>query len=234
MSTQAPAVTNLWYLRKVNLLEDVDADELERVAHLMLLREIPRGQAIHFSAPESDRVYFLFKGRIGISRIDPTTGKEMMLYLIRPGEPFGLLSPAGRETESVAKTLSKCLVGYLSNTDFKRLTKKASVHPRLEKLLEARLVRLENRLEELAFCDVQTRLARLLLRLSHDYRRECPEGEGEGIALNLTQQEIGNLIAASREITSLTLNEFIRDGWIGRHGRRLCIHNRAALERTAR
>lgn len=233
MPTESPPVTNLWYLRKVNLLEDVDRAELERTARLMLLKEIPRGETILLDGRGAERVYFLFKGRVGVSRIDSTTGKEMILYFVRPGEPFGVLSTPGGKSESVAKVLSKSLIGYVEKRDFLRLTRTATVHPRLDKLLESRLIRVENRLEELAFCDVPTRLARLLLRLSKQFPGTCPKGVGSTIALTLTQQEIGNLIAASREITSLTLNQFRRDGWVAKHGRRLCIHNRAVLERAA-
>jgi CRP/FNR family cyclic AMP-dependent transcriptional regulator len=232
MAHNSPPVTNLWYLKRVNLLEHVDKAELERVARLMHLREIPRGETILLGAKGSERVYFLFKGRVGVSRIDPTTGKEMVLYFVRAGEPFGVLSNSGG-SESVAKVLSKSLIGYVEKNDFLRLTRTASVHPRLEKLLESRLIRVENRLEELAFCDVPTRLARLILRLSQQFPGTCPQAAGSSVALALTQQEIGNLIAASREITSLTLNQFERDGWVARHGRRLCIHNRAVLEEMA-
>lgn len=224
---------SLWYLRKVNLLEDVDQKELERVARLLLLKEIPRGEVLLLGDEGADRVFFLFKGKVGISRIDPATGKEIMLYLVRPGEPFGELATSGRSSESVARVLGKSLVGYVRKRDFLRLAKRSNVHPRLDKLLESRLIKVENRLEELAFCDVPTRLARLLLRLTRDFPGECPEGIGSLMALNLTQQEIGNLIAASREITSLTLNEFRRDGWVVRHGRRLCIHDARALKNAA-
>lgn len=232
MSAKTPQ-PSLWYLRKVNLLEDVDRAELERVARVLLLREISRGETILLNNDSGERVYFLFKGRIGVSRIDPGTGKEIMLYLVRAGEPFGALSTSKRGSESIARVLSKSLIGYVGKRDFRRLARKSSVHPRLEKLLESRLIKVENRLEELAFCDVPTRLARLLLRLCQQFPGNCPQREGSLIALNLTQQEIGNLIAASREITSLTLNEFERDGWVARHSRRLCIHDAAALKRIA-
>lgn len=226
--------TNLWYLRSVNLLSDVDQDQLERVARLLLLKEFSRGETFLLNSnQDSERVYFLFKGKIGVSRIDPGSGKEVMLYLVRPGEPFGALSDTVQDPDSVAKVLAKSLVGYIRKEDFIRLTRTVSVHPRLEKLLESRLIRLENRLEDLAFCDVPTRLARLLLRLCDEFPAKCPTGSGSAIGISLTQQEIGNLIAASREITSLTINEFIRDGWICRHGRRMCLHNRDALEATA-
>jgi CRP-like cAMP-binding protein len=156
-----------------------------------------------------------------------------MLYLVRPGEPFGLLSVATQASDSVARVLSKSLIGYIEKHDFLRLARRSGVHPHVDRILESRLVRVENRLEELAFCDVSHRLARLLMRLNHDCPGDCPEGGGSLIELKLTQQEIGNLIAASREITSLTINQFLRDGLVARHGRRLCIHDSAALKRAA-
>jgi CRP-like cAMP-binding protein len=127
--------------------------------------------------------------------------------------------------------LKKSLVGYMDKKDFLRLIKRTEVHTRIEKLLESRLIKVENRLEELAFCDVSTRLARLLLRLSRIFPKNCPEGAGKCISLRLTQQELGNLIAATREITSLTLNEFRRNEWVKLHGRHLCIHNQSAIKR---
>jgi len=224
---------NVWYLKRVDLLEGIGSKELARVARVLDLKEIPKGAHVLLAEHDPQRVYFLLKGSVGVSRIDPVTGKEIMLYVIKPGEPFGIMGGLTTHSTSTATALKKSLVGYIDNEDFWRLAKDANLHPRIERLLESRLVKVENRLEELAFCDVPTRLARLLLRLAEQFPGSCPERAGTSIDLRLTQQEMGNLIAASREITSVTINDFLRGGWIKRHGRRICIHDRAALSRMA-
>ncbi len=104
----------------------------------------------------------------------------------------------------------------------------------IARLIAARQKRLERRLEtQCVGARSRVRLASLLLELA-DRFGEPADGIGSGtvIDISLSQQDLGNLIGASREIVSLTLSEFRRRDAVSMRGRRIVVHE-SKLRREA-
>jgi len=222
----------LWHLRRVDLLKSVDGEALNRFTRLLQLREFKRGETIYVISSSRDehlqRMYFLLKGRVKISSVDDASGKELLLLLIKHGEPFGLLNSVGNETtELQAKAMQASLVAYVSRDDFDKLIVQAGACSRLVKLIGERSVEVVARFEDLAFRSVLARLARVLLRLANEFpqQRTC----GMSIDVPLTQQDVANLIGARREVVSTHLSRFKREGIVAFHKEFICIHDHDAL-----
>ncbi|RPH64919.1 MAG: Crp/Fnr family transcriptional regulator [Acidobacteria bacterium] len=222
----------LWHLRHVDLLKSVDREALNKFMRLFQLREFKRGETIYVISGRRDehlqRMYFVIKGRVKISSVDDASGKELLLLLIKPGEPFGLLNSVGNETTELhATALQASLVGYVARDDFDKLIKHAGACSRLVKLIGERSVEVVARFEDLAFRSVPVRLARVLVHLAQEFpeQRKC----GIGIDVPLTRQEIANLIGARREVVSTHLSRFKREGIVAFHKGRICIHDHDAL-----
>lgn len=235
-TSQTAADFGLWHLRRVDLFRFVDGDSLIRLTRLLQLREFKRGEVIYVVSGNRhehlQRMYFLLKGRVKIGCVDESTGKELLLQLIKPGEPFGLLDMVGNETTDLRATaMQASLIGYVPREDFDTLIEKAGACSRLVKLIGERAVEVASRFEDLAFRSVPERLAKVLLRLAHDFplTRSC----GICIDVPLSQQDIANLIAARREVVSTHLNRLKRDGVIAFHNRCICIHKYDALDKLA-
>jgi CRP/FNR family transcriptional regulator len=182
---------------------------------------------------ELSRTYFLLSGSVKVSRLEASDGKELILYLVKPGEPFGAMPfTMSRDLKRVAVAYEKSRVGVLGKNEWKRLLENdPAMYRALLELAGQRLQQLQERMAEIAYREIPCRLARLLLRLSKEYKRkrEC----GVQIRLPLTQQDISDFIAATREMTSLTINDFKRNGWIAVHNRRICIHKPRSLRKIA-
>jgi CRP/FNR family cyclic AMP-dependent transcriptional regulator len=231
MAIASAARANYWYLKNSGISETIGRSALQRLAYGMETRTLRRNEML-FSSELG--VCYLIEGSVGVSRIDPSSGKEIILYIVKPGEFFGHSSSKGGDSPtSVTRALQTSRVGCVRRKRFDDLMLDDSFRDQVQRNLESRLMQLENRIEELLFNRVKSRLARLLLRLSGDFPGECPEGNGTSIAITLTQTDIACLIAASREITSLTLNELRRAGIVGFHDHRICIHDAAALKRMS-
>lgn len=229
IGTAAPA--NYWYLKNSGISQSVGQSALQRLAQGMETRTLQRDEMLF---PSEAGVCFLFEGSVGVSRIDPSSGKEIILYIVKPGEFFGNSSSNnGDRQASVARALQSSRVGYVDRSNLHDLMLDDTFRDAMQRSVESRLTQLENRIEELLFNKVKSRLARLLLRLSGDFAGECPDGKGSSIDVTLTQNDIACLIAASREITSLTLNELRRSGAVAFHGRRICVHDVGALEKLS-
>jgi CRP/FNR family cyclic AMP-dependent transcriptional regulator len=235
-TAQAAKDFGLWHLRRVDLFRSVDAEALNRLTRLLQLRDYKRGETIYVISGNRhehlERMYFLLKGRVKISSIDDATGKELLLQLIKPGEPFGLLNTVGNETTDLhATAMQASLIGYVPREDFDKLIEQAGACSQLVKLIGERSVEVASRFEDLAFRSVPARLAKVLLRLAHDFplQRSC----GVCIDVPLTQQDIANLIGARREVVSTHMNHMKRDGVIAYHKECICIHHYDALTKLA-
>lgn len=240
MATSLAAPANYWHLKNSGISETIGRPALQQLMNGMETRTLKKGEMLF---PREKGVCFLLAGCVGVSRIDASSGKEFILYIVKPGEFFGNSSLHGngdnarkrngdRET-SVARALQRSRVGFINRGSFNDLMLDDVFREEMERNLESRLVQLETRIEELVFNKVRGRLANLLLRLSRDFSGECPENIGVSINVSLTQNDIACLIAASREITSLTLNDLRRAGVVEFHDRRICIHDVEALKKLS-
>lgn len=228
--TAAPA--NYWYLKNSGVLETVGRSALQRLASGMETRTLQRGEMVF---PCEQGACFLLSGCVGIIRIDPASGKEVILYIVKPGEFFGNSWPRNTDGhKSVARALQNSRVGYVKGNNFRDLMLDDAFRDEMQRNLESRLMQLESRIEELVFSRVKSRLARLLVRLSGDFAGDCPEHKGSLISVTLTQNDVACLIGASREITSLTLNELRRAGSIAFHERRICVHDSESLTQLSK
>jgi CRP/FNR family transcriptional regulator len=226
----------LWHLRRFDIFETVGREALNRFTRLLQLREFKRGETIYVISDSREehlqRMYFLIKGRVKISSIDDATGKELLLLLIKQGEPFGLLNNVGNDdAELRATAMQASLVGYVPRDDFDTLIEKAGACSRVVKLIGARSVEVLARFQDVAFRSVLSRLARVLLRLADEFpgKQSC----GTCIDVPLTQRDIANLIGARREVVSTHLTRLKRDGIIAIHKECVCIHNHDSLSKLA-
>lgn len=220
----------LWYLKNFNIFENFSQADLQHVVKNLKVEEFKKGQTILLPGKEIRRIYFLMKGKVKLSQ-SADTNREIILAILQQGELFGLLAPQIKEYSNPrVVAMEKCLVGYISEQDFNALLKK---YPDfcfgMNQYIGERLIKVENRLEELVYHDIPLRLARTLIRLAGEFprKKEC----GIQIDLKLNQQEIANLIGATRESTNTTLNRFKRYGWIDFHDRYICMHDQNALQK---
>jgi len=192
-----------------------------------------RGETIFLPGDPSDAVYFVKMGRVKLSHRDKS-GKSVTIRVCEPGEPFGEMAAMGEESRSLQATALDdvwlCWVGR------ERFVRFAETHPqitlRIAKLIGLHRRELENRLEEMLFLDVPTRLARTLVKLADQHGREV-EG-GVQLRIRITHRELGDLIGATRETTTATMNRFQRDGIVGRERGKLLIAAPERLQELAK
>jgi methanogenic corrinoid protein MtbC1 len=85
------------------------------------------------------------------------------------------------------------------------------------KTLAKGYISLSDKAKEFGFLDVQERLKRTLIKLAEEHGIKT--GSGTLIGLNITHEEMGDLIAANRTTITAIINEFGRRGYIRRDGR---------------
>jgi CRP/FNR family transcriptional regulator, cyclic AMP receptor protein len=94
-----------------------------------------------------------------------------------------------------------------------------------------RVRRTSEMVESVAFLEHSARLAKLLLRLADSYGEET--GDGVRINLRISQQDLGNLIASTRESVNRQLNAWAEQGVVELDRGRITIVDSDALEDAA-
>ena len=109
---------------------------------------------------------------------------------------------------------------------------KSSFAVQLLQALAQRLRRTNDVLADLVFSDVPSRVAKALLGLAERFGQ--PTAEGIHVAHDLTQEELAQLVGASRETVNKALADFSSRGWLRIESRAVVIRDVEGLSRRAK
>ncbi len=185
--------------------------ELDEILKFASERRVRRGQTIFQRGDNGSSLMAVLRGRVRISSVS-ADGKEVTLNVISPGEIFGEIALLDGQPRSADATATEdTLLLVVERRQFLPfLRQNEDLYLRLLAVLCARLRRTSTALEEIALFDLPVRLARVLLKLADDYGR--PNGHGTRIDLKLSQRDLSNLVASSRESVNKQLRVWREEG----------------------
>jgi CRP/FNR family cyclic AMP-dependent transcriptional regulator len=215
------------------LFSDMEPEASAALLASMTRLTFARGTTIFREGEPGDRVFVIGEGKIKLGRRS-NDGRENLLALLGPGEMFGELSlfDPGPRT-ATATVVADAVLFELAHTE---LISWLETHPTVAKhLLQAlgrRLRRTNESLADLVFSDVPGRVAKALLDLSTRFGEQVEDGLR--VAHDLTQEELAQLVGASRETVNKALADFAARGWIRREGRAVVLLDLERLQRRSR
>jgi len=191
-------------------------------------------QAVLYRPGESVQAAFLIQsGRVRLLR-EGRTGRQAVFAILRPGDLFGdLLRPEGAVADEAAVAAGEVTVHVLeSRTLRSQLESDPALALELVRACADQVRTLRARVLGLTFREVPARLAETLLAVAEAHGERCAH-DGETDLRGITQQDLADLVGASRSFVSTLVNELKRDGVLGNVGRVLCIRDQKALRRLA-
>jgi CRP/FNR family transcriptional regulator, cyclic AMP receptor protein len=175
-----------------------------------------------------DRLYYIVEGSVSICVEDEENDQELVLAYLNKHELIGTIGVfKGSETRKVTvKTRTKCQLAEMSYDRFRQVLKKELLEYAPDILymvgeqLAGRLLKTSRKFSDLAFMDVEGRIARALLDL-------CKEPDAmthpDGMQLYITRQEIGKIVGCSREMAGRVMKEMEDKGLISAHGKTIVV-----------
>ena len=200
-------------VRRAPLFAALDDESANALMKSMTTSRLERGDVLFREGDQGNRLYVIGAGKIklGLTSVD---GRENLLAILGPGEMFGELSlfdPGPRTATATAVAETQLIeLGHDDLNTF--LAGRPAVASSMLAALARRLRRTNDSLADLVFTDVPGRVAKALLDLSNRFGR--PAEDGILVAHDLTQEEIAQLVGASRETVNKALADFASRGWI--------------------
>jgi len=215
------------------LFSALDAEAAVALRASMTEKRVPRGGIIFSEGESGDRMYVILDGKVKLGQSSPD-GRESLLAVLGPGEVFGELSlfDPGPRTATATAVTDTVVVG-LGHADLRPwLTGRPEVAEALLQALAQRLRRTNEALADLVFSDVPGRVAKQLLELADKFGQ--PGSDGVLVHHDLTQEELAQLVGASRETVNKALADFTQRGWIEVDQRQVLLIDMERLARRAR
>lgn len=199
----------------------------------LMERSVTKGEIIFQEGEPGDRMYVILEGKVKLGQ-SSNDGRESLLAILGPGEMFGELSlfdPGQRA--STATALTDAVILALSNEQLRPwLAGRPEVAAALLQALARRLRRTNEAMADLVFSDVPGRVAKALMDLGEKFGEVT--SEGLLVTHDMTQEELAQLVGASRETVNKALADFAQRGWIRLESRQVVILDVERLGRRAR
>ena len=197
------------YLDRVDLFEGLTESQVNALVERSRMRVFAANTIVVSEGDEGNSLFIIQNGSLKAFLTD-NVGREVTLSLLDPGDYFGelaLLDEAPRSASVMAVTRSEVL--QIPRTAFLELIE---VYPACLQLVVRNLVGrirlLTESVRSLALVDVFGRISRVFDSLAV---------EQDGLLLidrRLTQQDLANMVGASREMVNRILRDLVAGGYI--------------------
>jgi CRP/FNR family transcriptional regulator len=221
---QKPRAVSVRELRALHsaFFDDLAADDLAALSSAMVQRQYPAGQIVLLEGAASSVFYVVRAGRLKLFKTS-ARGREQVLRLLRPGDMFNEVAVFDEgPNPASAQAIEDCTLFLLRRRDLMRfVAERPGIALAITRTFARRLREALALVEDLAFRDVTSRLAKILL-----------DGQ-EGGAPRMTQELLAAMAGSRREVVGRALKALSADGAVRLERGRIHVCDRKVLERLA-
>ena len=202
------------------LFRGISADGTQRLAAEARLRTYRPGETVVSETGPVRAFYVVVSGQVKLYK-SSAEGKEQTLYLLGPGEPFGLCTAFAIESFPANVTaLEESMLLILPGADVEEVAMKEPVLLlNVIEILSRRLKESMSLVGSLALFEIPQRLAAFLL---HDLSRQG-RAASRRIRLSITHRELAKMIGATPEALSRAMKRLSDEGLLTVQGRVISI-----------
>ena len=207
-------------LRTIPLFKDLTDEDLLVINAHTVEKSVPKNTMVLTEGTVGDSLYAIVTGRVKVF-IGDEDGREIILKFLGPGDFFGEMSMIDSQPRSASvSTVEPSTFRVLSQNGFQEcLTRSPHISSLVMQALARRLREADRKISTLALMDVYGRVANTLLELAINHEGKLVVGE------KLSQQDIANMVGASREMVNRILKDLSERGYITIESKTITIHD---------
>ena len=208
-------------LKAVPLFTLLNDEELELVRSLAAEKSYPKQAVVLTEGEIGDSLYMVESGRVKVF-IGDEDGREIILKILGHGHCFGEMSLIDQQPRSASvTTLEPSTFLILSHGAFEQcVERKPRIASMVLRVLAQRVREADRKIGTLALMDVYGRVANTLLDLATDEEGKLVVNQ------KLSQQDLANMVGASREMVNRILKDLSERGFITVESKSITIINR--------
>ncbi len=193
-------------LRNHFLLSALSDEDLEKLARYSQVQHVDAGTVIFNKSDAGDSMMVIIEGKVMIGSTS-IAGKELVLNIIGEGEVLGEIAFVDGEARTAdARALEATTYLVLERRYFQPLLDdQPKLAAQLLGVLCQRLRNTTDQMEDTAFYELKTRLARKLLAFAEHYGDQS-DAVGK-VEIPVNQSELGAMLSATRESVNRQLRE---------------------------
>src|SRR5438132_2824021 len=208
-------------LKAVPFFTRLSDRELDVVRSVATEKNYPKNAVVLTEGEMGDSLYMIQAGKVKVF-IGDEEGREIILKILGPGAFFGEMSMIDKQPRSASvTTIEASTFLVLAHAAFERCVEQV---PRIANLvmqmLAQRVREADRKIGTLALMDVYGRVASTLLELAVYSGGKLVVGE------KLSQQDLANMVGASREMVNRILKDLTDRGFISIESKSITIINR--------
>ncbi|RKD26541.1 transcriptional regulator, Crp/Fnr family [Caminicella sporogenes DSM 14501] len=211
-------------LRKVPFFSKLDTKDLQKILSITIEKKFKKGSIIFMEGDKGNAFYFIKSGKVKIYKTSKE-GKDLILGIFGNGNVFAEVTIFNDiNYPATAEVIEDAIIGIIRNEDLEKLIKNNSdMSLNLIKVLSKRLYKAQSKLKQIALDNAFHRAVEVLINLYETSGNQ--NSENFEIKLEISREELGNMIGTSRETVSRILSNLKKDDIIDVSGRKIIIKN---------
>ena len=208
-------------------------EAIQQLNKIKSVASYPRGATLFLEGQDARGIFILCHGRAKLST-SAADGKTIILRIAEAGEVLGLSSAmANRPYDMAAELMEPTQANFISREDFTRfLSQHGQAAVRVAQQLSENYHSACQEIRQLGLSgSASEKMARLLLEWSTLHGGHVSKDADVRVTMNLTHEEIAQLIGASRETVTRMLGDFKKKKLIEVKGATVILRNKGALEK---
>ncbi len=216
-------------LRSAELLADLGESELRSIANLANRKHYTARDVVVRQADPGGEMFIIVSGHLKVVTSDPE-GRDSALNIMGPGQVFGevTLMDGGPRSATIIALGDVELLSIRREPFIQFLETSPGSAIQLLQVLSTRLRNLTERADDIAFLRVGGRLARAVVKLAEKYGEKRID-HSVRIPFKLSQQELGDLVGATRESANKQVRGWEQERIVSQQSGHLVIHDLEAL-----
>lgn len=201
---------NYDYLRQISIFSELKDEFLDKIHRMSVLRKYGKGRIIFMEGEPGDAFFYVKSGLIKISKLS-RDGREHILHILNEGHIFAEITLFSKTVyPATAEVLEEAEIGMIKNEDLEKvIMENPELSLQLIKYLNRRLEEAHMKIRNLALYDTYGRTAQALIKLAEDYGRKS--SKGVELDLNISRQELANIVGTTRETVTRVLTAFKKE-----------------------
>lgn len=220
----------LEYLKHIPIFEELAPADLAAIDEVTIERRYKKNMIIFMEGEPGEGFHYIKSGKVKITQMAPD-GREHIINILGPGEVFAEVLLFNRGPyPATAVAIEDSVIGIIKNNDLEKVvTENSRIALHIIRVMSKKLIHAQMKIRTLALSDTVSRTAQVLVRLSRQYGQ--PVTGGVQIAIDMTRQDLANLVGTTRETVSRVLSSLKKDKVIDFAEHQIIILDEKSLRR---